>query len=255
MASGLGANPGTHKGFTLAEDAALKYRLGSLAVSDDKDGQRVCKVFYRHPDGETEKVYPFITIELLDIAHATDRQASEVNYYYSEVPGFTSNINYFPSEMNAADMSLQANGGVLVTDQFVPVNLMYQVTTHARSQRHDRQLTALLLRRVFPFRRGFITIPEDGTIRRCDIVSWRSNDILDQETGYKNRIFRKMYTVTINAEIPQSDLFGGTYVQSVEGEINRLPDSVLVNTWQNATDDLTYPSDSHIMPSDLFEGP
>jgi hypothetical protein len=215
----LGANPGTNPGFTLAEDAALKYRLGSLAVSDDKSAERVCKVFYRFPDAPTEKTYPFITIELLNISHARERQHSERNYVYSDNPDFVSNITYYPSEMAEADMEAQANGGILLTEQFVPVDLMYQVTTYTRSQRHDRQLTALLLRRVFPFRRGFIEIPEDGTIRRCDLVSWRPTDVLDKETGYKNRIFRKVFTVVINSEIPQSDLIGGSIVSSVDGTI------------------------------------
>lgn len=215
----LGANPGTNHGFTLAEDAALKYRLGSLAVSDDKSASRVCKVFFRYPEGETEKLYPFITIELIDVSHARDRQESERTYTYEAGSTSPANLTYFSSEMNEADMEAEANGGMLLTEQFVPVNLMYQVTTYTRTQRHDRQLTMLLLRRVFPFRRGFIEIPEDGTIRRCDIVSWRTTDVLDKETGYKNHIFRKVYTVVINSEIPQSDLYSGSVVTSVEGTI------------------------------------
>ena len=55
-------------------------------------------------------------------------------------------------------------------------------------------------------RRGFIEVPEDGTIRRCDLVDWRAANLLDQEAGYKKRTFRKVYTIRINAEIPQSDL-------------------------------------------------
>lgn len=227
----LGANPGTNPGFTLAEDAALKYRLGSLAVSDDKSDERVCNVFYRYPDGPTEKTYPFITIELIAIDYARDRQESERNYVYSDIPDFVSNIAYYPSEMNASAMAAAASGGILLTEQFVPVNLMYQVTTYTRSQRHDRQLSALMLRRVFPFRRGFIEIPEDGTIRRCEIQSWRPSDVLDKETGYKNRIFRKVYTVVINSEIPQSDLIGGNIVETVDGSV--VYDDIDVATWQN----------------------
>ncbi len=249
----LGANPGTNHGFTLAEDAALKYRLGSLAVSDDKSAERVCKVFFRYPEGETEKLYPFITIELIDISHARDRQESERSYTYSDDPTYASNITYFPSEMDEADMAAQANGGILVTDQLVPVNLMYQVTTYTRTQRHDRQLTMLLLRRVFPMRRGFIEIPEDGTIRRCDIVSWRPTDVLDKETGYKNHIFRKVYTVVINSEIPQSDLYGGTYVQAVDGTLHAEGEQV--GSWQVASSLLQYPSDLLYPPSYPYEGP
>jgi hypothetical protein len=218
-------------GFTLAEDAALKQRLATLYVSDDRDMQRPLQVFFRYPEAETEKHYPFATIELLDIAYARDRQESERRYYYTNVAGASapplyssndsSSLTYFPSEMNASDMQEYWSGDetYLYTDQLVPVNLMYQVSTYCRSQRHDRELTAALLRYVFPFRRGFIEIPEDGTIRRCDILDWRSADLLDQESGYKKRIFRKVVTVQINAEIPQSDLVSVKRVLSVNGSL------------------------------------
>ena len=75
----------------------------------------------------------------------------------------------------------------------------------------------LLMRRVFPWRRGFIDIPEDGTIRRCELLDWRNVNVLDQETGYKKNIFRKTFTVSISAEIPQSDLLGAKRVQTVAG--------------------------------------
>jgi len=215
-----------HLGFTIAEDAALKARLSNLSVSDDRDVERVPRVFFRYPEGETENQYPFVTIDLVDINYAPQRQESERTYYYTNDVGVPADrkdnlLKYYPDEMDEADMAtLAGTNGFLTTDQFVPVDLTYQVTTHCRSQRHDRQLTMLILRRVFPLRRGFIEVPEDGTIRRCDLVDWRQADVLDQEAGYKKRIFRKVFTVTINAEIPQSDLLGAKTVLSVEGEIH-----------------------------------
>ena len=201
-------------GFTLAEDAALKSRLQALTVSDDRQVERPVQVFFRFPEGETEKLYPFVTLDLIDIEFDGTRQNSEVNYYYTD-PGLAGsvsvlgNLDYYPSEFAAADLATQVPaGGYLHTEQFVAVNLLYQITVYCRSQRHDRQLTMLLLRRVFPFRRGFIEIPEDGTIRRCDLLDWRQSDLLDQETGYKKRTFRKVLTVRINAEIPQADFDG-----------------------------------------------
>lgn len=198
-------------GFTLAEDAALKARLQALTVSDDRQVERAVQVFFRFPEGETEKLYPFATLDLLDIEFDGSRQNSEVTYYYTDPAlagsvSIVSNLDYYPSEFAAADLAAQVPaGGYLYTEQFVAVNLLYQVTVYCRSQRHDRQLTMLMLRRVFPMRRGFIEIPEDGTIRRCDLLDWRQSDLLDQETGYKKRVFRKVYTVRINAEIPQAD--------------------------------------------------
>lgn len=216
--------PNTNPGFTLAEDAAMKKRLSAIAVSDDKEPTRVADVFFRYPEGEKEKTYPFITIDLVDIAYAAERQESEKTYYYAtEDSGLSdlANIDYYPSELNPTTLAVDAPAdSYLHTDQFVPVNLIYQVTTYARSQRHDRQITATLLRRVFPLRRGFIEIPEDGTIRRCDLLDWRTNDVLDQETGYKKRIFRKVFTVSVNAEIPQSDFEVVQQVLEVNGTLN-----------------------------------
>lgn len=215
----------SNPGFTLAEDAALKTRLSQLALSDDRNVERDVQVFFRFPEGETEKVYPFITIDLLDIAFDPYRQNSEVTYYYTQSTSGASlglsNMDYYPSEFTQADMDTKVGlNAYLTTDQFVAVNLTYQITTYCRSQRHDRQLTMLLLRRVFPMRRGFIEIPEDGTIRRCDLLDWRQADVLDQETGYKKRTFRKVLTVRINAEIPQSDFEEVQRVLDVNGTLN-----------------------------------
>lgn len=215
-------------GFTLAEDAALKARLSALTVSDDRNASRPVQIFFRYPEAETEKLYPFITIDLIDIAFARGRQHSEVTYYYTnnaqtlaEKGIAAKTIDYFPDEENPDSMaSLAGNDGYLSTEQFVAIDLTYQVTTHCRSQRHDRKLTSDMLRYVFPFRRGFIEIPEDGTIRRCDILDWRTTDVLDQESGYKKRIFRKSYTVQINSELPQSELSVINKVLTVNGELN-----------------------------------
>lgn len=215
-------------GFTLAEDAALKARLSAITVSDDRQLQRPLRTFFRYPDAETEKTYPFITIELIDIEFDAQRQHSEVSYYYTTSASAASiytqapaTLDYFPSEYDSTDLQGLLTGPTefLATDQMVPVNLMYQVSTYCRSQRHDRQLTAEMLRRVFPFRRGFIEIPEDGTIRRCDMIDWRQADILDQEAGFNKRVFRKVYTVRINAEIPQRDIYTVKSVSTVNGTI------------------------------------
>jgi len=224
-------------GFLLAEDAALKTRLSTLSVSDDKNAERVPKVFYRWPEGETEKLYPFVTINLLDIQHAKERQHSERDYYYTTDASFSpeqvaeyTQIDYFPNEMVESDLAdLAGTDGFISMEQLIPIDLLYQVTTHTRNARHDRQLTALIMRRVFPLRRGFIEIPEDGTIRRCDLLDWRSANVIDQEAGHKKRAFRKVYTVRISSELPQSDFAAVQKVLTVEGELtdNNQPTDVL----------------------------
>lgn len=210
-------------GFLLAEDAAVKGRFSAITVSDDRNGERPVNVFFRYPDGETEKMYPFITIEMIDLVHDTTRQLSEHYYYYStsaNASALGNYIDYYPSTYTAQDLAdLDPGVDFFRIDSMVPVTLVYQISTFARSALHDRQLTSKILRRVMPFRRGFIEVPEDGTIRRFDLAGWTTADLLDQEAGFKKRIFRKVFTVQMSAEIPTSDLQIVRRVEDVVGVI------------------------------------
>lgn len=213
----------SNQGFLLAEDAAVKRRFANISVTDDRNQTRVAKVFFRYPEGETEREYPFITIENVGIFHDRARQHSEQTYYFSTSGSASSSpayVNYFPSELDAAGMvSALGNNPYLALDSFVPVILMYQVSTYARSALHDRQLTAKMLRRATPFRRGFIEVPEDNTIRRFDLMSWGNSDLLDGESAYRKRIFRKVYSIQMTAELPASDYRTLKQVTSVVGTI------------------------------------
>ena len=213
----------TNQGFLLAEDAAIKRRLSNISVTDDRQATRVAKVFFRYPEAETERDYPFITIEHVGLSHDRSRQHSEQVYYFSTSSSASLSpcfIDYYPSELDRAGMvSELGNTNYLRTDSFVPVTLMYQISTYARSALHDRQLTAKILRRVMPFRRGSIEIPEDGTIRRFELMGWGNSDLLDGEAAYRKRIFRKVYTIQMSAEIPASDLESLKQVTSVIGNI------------------------------------
>ncbi len=206
-------------GFLLAEDEAIKARLTGLTVTDDRNNTRPIQVFFRYPDAETEREYPFITIEMLDIVHAKNRQHSELPIYYYNTAGGASAptgassmpnaMNYWPS--NSADFGYLTNKNnyqVLVSNEFVPVDLLYQVSTFTRSALHDRQLSATMLTKAFPFRKGSIHVPADNTDRRLELLDWSTADLLDPEAGYRKRIFRKVYTLQMSAELPSSDVFG-----------------------------------------------
>ena len=211
-------------GFLLAEDAAVKSRFSTLTVSDDRNNQRPVSVFFRYPEGETEKHYPFITIELVDLVHNRALQLSETSYYFFGNNDSRNTVDYYPSEQTGTSLNdlLEDEDGVLKIDSFVPITLVYQISTYTRSALHDRQLTSKILRRVAPFRRGFIDIPEDGTVRRFDLMGWTSADLLDQESGYKKRIFRKVYTLQMSAELPTSDLQAVKQVTTVVGTLTNV---------------------------------
>lgn len=218
-------------GFLLAEDEAIKKMLAGLKVYDDREAERPVQVFFRYPEGETERIYPFITIEMIDLIHARNRQHSETELvYFNNTGGASAPANwqsrpnamtYWPSESSDLSfLSNQSNYNVLHAIEFVPVDLVYQVSTFTRTALHDRQLTSTLLRKVFPFRKSSINIEADGTNRRMELLDWTTADLLDPEAGYRKRIFRKIYTLQIGAELPSSDVYGSQQVLSVKANID-----------------------------------
>lgn len=218
-------------GFLFAEDEALKKRLSTLTVKDDRNAARPIQVFFRYPDNETERVYPFITIEMIDIVHARNRQHSENELIFFNTAGGASApanwekrpdaLTYWPDESaNLTSITNKDQFQIIATNEFVPVDLVYQVSTYARTAIHDRQITAMMLAKVFPFRRGSILIEADNTNRRLELLDWTTADLLDPEAGYRKRIFRKIYTLQMGAEMPSTDLYGYKQATSVIANID-----------------------------------
>jgi len=217
-------------GFLLAEDEAIKLRFSNVFVTDDRNAQRPVKVFFRYPDSETERDYPFITIELIDILHATDRQHSYVDLYSGNAGGWSIDspayVNYLPS------LASTINGSSTSTfkkiPDFIPVDLLYQVSTYCRTALHDRQLTARFLQKVVPFRFNSIAVEADQTTRRFDMLDWTNADLLDQESGFRKRIFRKVYTLKMSAEISDATLSNITTVKPVATINSTISDQLYV---------------------------
>jgi hypothetical protein len=218
-------------GFLLAEDAALKARFSGLTVTDDRNSTRPVQVFFRYPEGETERLYPFITIEAIDVVHARNRQHSEVYLTYvkdgkpnaDQINNSPNALKYWPSQSSNVDEYIESEGADgLISGEFVPVDLLYQVSTFTRSALHDRQLSSQMLSTIVPFRKGFIDIPADGTIRRLDLLDWTTADLLDPEAGYRKRIFRKIYTLQMSAEIPSTNLNEIYQITSIDVTLNQI---------------------------------
>jgi hypothetical protein len=220
-------------GFLLAEDEAIKVRLTGITVSDDRNATRPVKVFFRYPEAETERDYPFITIEMLDIVHAKNRQHSENELYYYNTTGGGSvpathakapnRLDYWPSiSSNFSNFTDKNNYQTLKTNEFVPVDLLYQVSTFTRSALHDRYLSSIMLTKIFPFRRGSIHVPADNTDRRLELLDWSTADLLDPEAGYRKRIFRKVYTLQMSAELPSTDVYGSKQATEIVATIDYI---------------------------------
>ena len=78
----------------------------------------------------------------------------------------------------------------------------------------------MMVKKVFPFRRGSIHVETDNTDRRMELLDWTTADLLDPEAGYRKRIFRKIYTLQMSAELPSTDVYGLKQVASVVANID-----------------------------------
>lgn len=219
--------------FLLAEDEALKAKLSNVTVVAPREagGRKRAKVWFGFPDQERERSYPFITIDLLDIVFANDRahsaQLAPVDYWPSEYATFaewaTANgIPYDPATQWP------------MVREFHPYNLIYQVATHARTSQHDRELMATLIGTAYiPDRWGYLQVPADGSERHLIREGFTPADYLEGAGEDAKRVFRKVYNVSVTAEIPPENPFIYYQVVAVHGTFTTTPTPGITEAWAN----------------------
>jgi hypothetical protein len=184
--------------FLLSEDKALRQRLQGITVTDQKadadETTRKVGVWFGQPDQEIrDQAYPYITIDMIDISRALER----------EHRGITDASYLRPSDL-PEDQGFEI-------DYPIPVNIDYQITTFARHPRHDREMLATLLDGRLALRFGIIEL-EDNTVRRFDVLGLSKRDLVEQG----RRLFMNAITVRISSEIAQGTLKTLEKVQSIE---------------------------------------
>jgi hypothetical protein len=189
--------------FIIAEDLALKTYLDGLTVADQKNPTRPVKVWFGYPDVEIrDQSFPFLTIDLIDIVPANDRQTS----------GRLSDNDY------RGTAALRANK-VYAYDIPVAYDLSYQVTSFSRHPRHDRALMFQLLNK-FPSKFGYIRVQNElGTeysARSMFLDGFVKRDAVEDETGNR-RLLRNVFSVRIVSEMtPQTALTAENTVSTVK---------------------------------------
>ena len=173
--------------FIVAEDLALKTHLAGLTVSDEKSAARQVKVWFGYPDVEARaQEFPFITIDLIDILPANDRQNSGVMY----------DSDYNGTIASAANVFYKY-------DIPVSYDLVYQVTSYARHPRHDRAIMYQLLNK-FPSKFGKLAVPNQlGTetgYRSMFLDGFVKRDAVESETGNR-RLLRNALSVRVVSEM------------------------------------------------------
>lgn len=202
-----------HEGFLLAEEAALKLHFSGIEVPDKRSTKEV-PVYFRWPESERAIRYPMITLDLLSITPAYDRWHSSINEFDTPALFETRDENgslissreghYYPSVTYDATPNDDESGYYI--GNYLPFNLMYQVSTWTRSIQQDRILTGKFFTDMVGPRSFFIGVDADHTWRRCELLEWISGDTLETTEASK-RTFRKIYTINMEAEIPTSQIY------------------------------------------------
>jgi hypothetical protein len=170
--------------FILSEDLALKTILTGIVVTDEKNTARPVGVWFSNPDVESRsQSYPYITIELINMEQAKERQHSGI---------FTDN--------DLQGTITPVSGHSYQYESPVTWNLVYQITTYARHPRHDRAILAYLTGRVFASDRGYLPVPNDlGTetsYRHLILEEFIKRDTIEDN----RRLYRSVFTVTVSSE-------------------------------------------------------
>lgn len=173
--------------FIVAEDLALKTLLQGITVKDDKNQNRPVKVWFGYPDVEIrDQSFPYITIDLIDILPANNRQNSGYwvdNDYQGTI---TPEEGYVYSYITP-----------------VAYDLVYQVTSWARHPRHDRAIMYALFNK-FPSKYGRLVVPNElGTedsVRSMFLDGFVKRDTVDSETGNR-RLLRNVYSLRVLSQM------------------------------------------------------
>ena len=187
--------------FILAEDTALKSLLQGISVVDEKSISRPVKVWFGFPDVEVRaQDYPYLTIELLDVSPANDRQHS----------GFLYDNDFRGTVAPVAGTSYEY-------EYPVAYDLIYQVTSYARHPRHDRAIIYQFLNEKVPHKFGQIAIPNElGTetsYRHIFLDGFIKRDLIEEG----RRLLRNVFTVRVVSEMTPAQ--AATAIGTVE-EVN-----------------------------------
>ena len=191
------------RGFILAEERALKEHLSgitvpALPVRSPPAAPIKVGVWYRFPEGERQIKYPFIIIDLItvepafDLFHSGYMQPLEGLYR----PSFSPTIPSVPAEFGSA--------ATWAVKDFLPFRLTFQVGVYSRSNLHDRYLASIFMTDVLPVRPFWIVCEADDTFRRTENLGMVSSSSPETTESGTKRIFRRMYTISMQAEIPQT---------------------------------------------------
>lgn len=168
----------------LNEDGALKSKLLGLTVGASAVvGPINVDVRFTNPEDEFEDVtYPLIMLTQIAVERASER----------EHRGFVE-VGTLPEGFDPA-------AGPYFAEYPVPYDIDYQVQLFCRSLQHRTELVSKLARfEYLPERFGFLTIPQDNSVRRLDLMGGPEMGAGRDADG--KRLFTATYRVRVSTEL------------------------------------------------------
>lgn len=227
-----------HRGLILAESSALKAKLSGLSVARPGGESRRVRTYFRYPDEQTERIYPFITIEFLSMQFAADRAHSAQLIKIDSWPSEYATFQEYAEAYGITGWTGRVGSAEVV--RWHPYNLLFQVSTYSRDPLDAMYLDGKLVgTHYLPDRWGYLDIPEDGTCRWLDRVEMRTANYIEGNTQAMNQnVFRTIYTVSVNAFVMPEDpklYLQALQVMGVLLEITSTPGSTprVLSSWLN----------------------
>lgn len=205
--------------FIFNEDRAMKAKFSSLVVQDVNapDTGRPVQTIWLDSDVElTNLTYPSIIIANLGITFDPERASSG----WFQLPYTPEN---FPQWINDDNQEVSESPYWAFTP--IPYNIDYQIEVLSRNNKHSTFLSAVLSGPDYlSTRHGYLSIPEDGTVRRLDVQSGPERQSTKDADG--KRIFHTIYTVKVSTELLPVEIDAYSKVTTVVDTITILPTGI-----------------------------
>jgi len=184
--------------FIIAEDEAIKAYLQGMVVADEKSAAnngptetiktRPVKVWFGYPDVEIRaQEFPFVTIDLIDIVPANDRQVQGKLHdgdYRGTIPAVPGQIYEY--------------------DYPLAYDLIYQLTPYSRHPRHDRAILFQMWNK-FPSKYGVLPVSNElGTQyskRSMFVDGYAKRDTFEDAESGNRRLLRNVFTLRVVSEM------------------------------------------------------
>lgn len=200
--------------FIFNEDRAMVDKFKNLVVGDINapDSGSPVEVKWLDPDIElVDLTFPSIILCNTGIVFDAERAAAG----WFQLP-------YTPEGFSTWNPPEEVARSPYFAQTPIPYNINYQIEVLARNNKHATFLTAILSGVDFLHARfGYLSIPEDGTIRRMDLMSGPERQSIHDKDG--KRLFHSIYSVRVSTELLPKEIEAYTIVNSVVTDISLLP--------------------------------